>query len=116
LGEALGRLYVAEHFPPRSKELVLKLVGSLVEAHRLDIAALDWMSPQTKARALGKLASFASKIGYPDRWRDYGSLRIRRDDLVGNVQRAHCAETSRQLGKLGEPVDRDEWFMTPQTV
>lgn len=116
LGEALGRLYVAEHFPARSKELVLNLVASLVEAHRHNVEALDWMSPQTKARALDKLAAFVSKIGYPDRWRDYSSLRIRRDDLAGNIRRAEEYEVDRQLAKLGGPVDRGEWLMTPQTV
>jgi putative endopeptidase len=116
LGEALSRLYVAEHFPPRSRELVLELVARLVEAHRRGIEALDWMSPETKARALGKLAAFAPKIGYPDRWRDYSAAAIRRGDLVGNVRRAHAAELGRQLARIGGPVDRGEWLMTPQTV
>jgi putative endopeptidase len=116
LGHALGRIYVAEHFPPHSRDRVLELVARLVDAHRQGIEALEWMSPPTKARALGKLAAFTSKIGYPDRWRDYGPVRIRRDDLVGNVRRANAAEMDRQLGKLGGPVDRAEWLMTPQTV
>ncbi|RZS89733.1 putative endopeptidase [Motilibacter rhizosphaerae] len=116
LGEALGRRYVADHFPPRSKELMLELVGNLVEAYREDITALDWMSPETKARALEKLDAFTPKIGYPDEWRDYSALEVRRDDLVGNVQRADAFELDRDLAKLGGPVDRGEWFMTPQTI
>jgi putative endopeptidase len=116
LGEALGRSYVAEHFPSRSKEQVLDLVANLVQAQRQGIEALSWMGPDTKARALRKLGTFTAKIGYPDCWRDYSAVRIRRDDLVGNVQRADAAELSRRFAKLGKPVDRGEWFMTPQTV
>jgi putative endopeptidase len=116
MGEALGRLYVDEHFPPRAKERMLELVGNLVEAYRVDILALDWMSDETKQRALEKLKKFTPKIGYPDKWRDYSSLRIDREDLVGNVRRAHTFELDRNLAKIGQDVDRTEWFMTPQTV
>jgi putative endopeptidase len=116
LGEALGRLYVERHFPPRSKEIMLKLVGNLVEAHRQLIETLPWMSQETKTRALAKLASFMPKIGYPDRWRDYSAVEISRDDLAGNVLRANAAEYDWYLAKLGRPVDRGEWYMTPQTV
>jgi len=116
VGDALGRLYVAEHFPPRAKELMLDLVANLVEAYRQDIEALAWMGPETRKRALDKLARFTPKVGYPDRWRDYRTLEIRPDDLLGNVQRAEAHELDRELGKLGGPVDRAEWFMTPQTV
>ncbi len=116
LGEALGRLYVTRHFPPEAKERMLSLVDNLIEAFRQDIQALDWMSPETKIRALEKLEKFTPKIGYPDKWRDYSSLRIERDDLVGNVHRAHAFELDRNLAKIGQPVDRLEWFMTPQTV
>jgi putative endopeptidase len=122
-GQALGRIYVARHFPPQSRDQVLELVAGLVEAHRRGIEALEWMSPPTKERALGKLAAFTSKIGYPDREGgrgggrgDYGPVQIRRDDLAGNVRRANAAEMERQFGKLGGPVDRSEWLMTPQTV
>ncbi|MFF1738589.1 M13 family metallopeptidase [Streptomyces mirabilis] len=116
LGYALGRLYVAEHFPPRSKELMLELIGNLVAAHRHNIGVLPWMGAETKDRALEKLDAFTSMIGYPDRWRDYSALTVRRDDLVGNAQRAAAVELDRELAKLGGPVDRDEWFKTPQTV
>ncbi len=116
LGEALGRLYVTRHFPPEAKERMLVLVDNLIEAFREDIEALDWMSPETKVRALDKLAKFTPKIGYPDKWRDYSSLVIERDDLVGNVHRAHAFEIDRNVAKIGQPVDRLEWFMTPQTV
>jgi putative endopeptidase len=116
LGEALARRYVAEHFPPRSRVLVADLIGNLVEAYRRGIEALDWMSPPTKARALEKLAAFGSMVGNPDRWRDETPVLIRREDLVGNVQRAQSAKLSGQLARLGAPVDRAEWAITPQTV
>ncbi|HEV7575473.1 MAG TPA: M13 family metallopeptidase [Caldimonas sp.] len=115
-GEALGKLYVARHFPPASKARMEQLVANLLAAYRESIDSLDWMSAATKKEAQAKLATFRPKIGYPERWIDYGALEIRRDDLVGNVQRAHVFEYERQLAKLGAPVDRDEWRMTPQTV
>jgi putative endopeptidase len=116
LGEAAGKLYVAQHFPPRAKVRMRDLVKNLVEAYRQDIQALDWMGPETKAKALDKLAKFEPKIGYPDKWRDYSKLDIQHDDLVGNVRRAEAFEFDRQMAKLGKPVDRTEWTMTPQTV
>ncbi len=116
LGEAVGSLYVAKHFPPAAKERMQGLVQNLIEAYRRDINALDWMSPETKAKALEKLARFTPKIGYPDKWRDYASLTIHRDDLLGNVRRAAAFEHDRNLAKLGKPVDRLEWQMTPQMV
>ena len=116
LGEAVGKLYVAKVFPPEAKARMTQMVANLTEAYRRDIQSLDWMSPETKTKALEKLAKFTPKIGYPDRWRDYSKLEIRRDDLVGNVKRSSAFETDRQLGKLGKPVDRSEWLMTPQTV
>ena len=116
LGEAVGKLYVAKVFPPAAKERMKVLVANLIEAYRLDIQSLEWMSPETKKKALEKLAKFTPKIGYPDRWRDYSALEIRRDDLVGNMKRASVFETDRQLAKLGQPVDKAEWLMTPQTV
>lgn len=116
LGEAVGQLYVARHFPPEAKTRMSQLVDNLVEAYRRSISDLDWMGPETIGRALDKLSRFTPKIGYPDRWRDYAALEIRRDDLLGNVHRAHASELDRDLNKLGGPVDRSEWFMTPQTV
>jgi putative endopeptidase len=116
LGEAAGKLYVARHFPPEAKARMQHLVRNLIEAYRQDIQDLDWMSPETRRKALEKLAKFTAKIGYPDQWRDYTKLKIRRDDLVGNLSRADAFELDRQLAKLGQPVDRTEWQMTPQTV
>jgi predicted metalloendopeptidase len=116
LGEAVGKIYVEKHFPPEAKRRMDALVKNLVEAYRQGIRKLEWMGPETKEKALAKLAQFNPKIGYPNKWRDYGKLEIRRDDLVGNIQRAAVFEFQRNLDKLGGPVDRDEWFMTPQTV
>jgi putative endopeptidase len=116
LGEAVGKLYVARHFPPEAKERMKELVGNLIEAYRVDIQALDWMSAETKTKALDKLAQFTPKIGYPDKWRDYSKLIIQRDDLMGNQRRAAEFALNYQLSKLGKPVDRKEWGMTPQTV
>jgi putative endopeptidase len=95
---------------------MVDLVANLVEAYRQRIDALDWMSPETRQRALEKLGQFTPKIGYPDKWRDYSGLEVRRDDLAGNVRRSVAVETARELAKLGNPVDRTEWFMTPQMV
>jgi putative endopeptidase len=116
LGEAVGREYVARHFPPRSKELMDALVDNLLEAYRQSIATLDWMGEDTKQRAFEKLDTFRPKIGYPETFRDYTTLAIDKGDLVGNVTAIAAFETDRQLGKIGGPVDRDEWFMLPQTV
>jgi putative endopeptidase len=116
MGEAVGRIYVSRHFPPEAKARMARLVANLVEAYRIDIESLEWMSSATKAKALEKLARFTPKIGYPDKWRDYSKLEIRRDDLVGNVRRASRFEFDRDFAKLGTPVDRLEWQMTPQTV
>ena len=116
LGEALGEEYVARHFPPASKAAMDALVANLVEAYRRDIEKLEWMGPQTRERALEKLTTFRPKIGYPERWRDYSALTIDRGDLIGNARRAAAFETDRQLAKIGRPVDRDEWLITPQTV
>ncbi|MGW6278333.1 M13 family metallopeptidase [Kribbella sp. NPDC055071] len=116
LGEALGKLYVAEHFPPAGKARMLELVNNLVEAYRQRIEALDWMGPDTRQRALEKLGTFVPKIGYPDVWKSYDALEIDPTDLVGNVRRSVEVETERDLAKLGKPVDRTEWRMTPQTV
>jgi putative endopeptidase len=116
IGEAVGAEYVARVLPPEAKAEMEELVGNLLEAYRVSIGRLGWMSAETRDRALAKLARFRSKIGYPDRWRDYGALEIARDDLIGNVRRASAFEIDRQLSRLGGPVDRDEWLMTPQTV
>ena len=116
LGEAVGKVYVARVFPPAAKERMTQLVANLTEAYRLDIQSLEWMGPETKKKALEKLAKFNPKIGYPDHWRDYSKLEIRKDDLVGNLKRASAFELDRQLAKLGKPVDKTEWGMTPQTV
>ncbi|ALM18697.1 peptidase M13 [Mycobacteroides abscessus] len=116
LGEAVGQLYVARHFPPNAKARMEILVDNLREAYRVSITDLEWMTPQTRERALQKLDKFTPKIGYPATWRDYSTITIRRDDLLGNVRRATAAECDRGLAKLAGPVDRDEWFMTPQTV
>ncbi|MFW6773359.1 M13 family metallopeptidase [Nocardioides sp. CPCC 205120] len=116
LGEAVGREYVARHFPPVAKEKMDELVANLVEAYRRSILTLDWMTDGTKQRALEKLGKFTPKIGYPVRWRDYSNLVVVPDDLVDNVAAAAAFETDRELAKIGAPVDRDEWFMLPQTV
>ncbi|MEU7763734.1 M13 family metallopeptidase [Nocardia sp. NPDC049190] len=116
LGEAVGKLYVAAHFPPEAKARMVELVANLQEAYRRNIAELDWMGQGTKASALAKLEKFTPKIGYPDKWRDYSAVMIDPADLVGNYRSGYAAEHDRDLNKLGGPVDRDEWFMTPQTV
>ncbi|MEO7494792.1 MAG: M13-type metalloendopeptidase [Massilia sp.] len=116
LGEALGKRYVAKHFPAERKARMQQLVANLLAAYKQSIDTLDWMGPETKKEAQAKLAKFSPKIGYPDKWRDYGALTIKRDDLVGNVMRAHAFEYQRDVNKLGKPIDRGEWGMTPQTV
>lgn len=116
MGDAVGRLYVQRHFPPEAKARMDVLVENLREAYRVSITDLEWMTPETRQRALAKLDKFTPKIGYPKKWRDYSTLVVRRDDLYGNVIRGTELETDRELAKLGGPVDRDEWFMTPQTV
>jgi len=116
MGEAIGRVYVERHFPPAAKEAMDELVANLIEAYRQSITNLEWMSPETRERALAKLDAFTPKIGYPVKWRDYSALEIDAADLVGNVRRAHVHEHDRQIGRIGGPVDRDEWYMTPQTV
>ncbi|MGW5308561.1 M13 family metallopeptidase [Nocardia thailandica] len=116
LGEAVGKLYVARHFPPEAKARMLELVANLQEAYRRNIAQLEWMGPDTRAAALAKLEKFTPKIGYPDTWRDYSSIVIDPADLVGNYRNGYAAEHDRDLRKLGGEVDRGEWFMTPQTV
>jgi putative endopeptidase len=116
MGEALGKFYVAKYFPPQNKARMQALVQNLLEAYRRDIDTLDWMSADTKVGAQAKLAKMLPKIGYPDKWRDYGALKISRDDLLGNVIRANDFEYRRNLAKLGKPIDRGEWRMRPQTI
>lgn len=116
MGEALGKIYVARHFPPQAKARMDHLVSNLLAAYRADLDTLDWMGPETRKKALEKLATFMPKIGYPSKWRDYSSLRIERNDLVGNVIRARQFEHDRGAAKLGKLVDRTEWLMTPQTI
>ncbi|MFZ3289338.1 MAG: M13-type metalloendopeptidase [Telluria sp.] len=116
LGESLGKLYVEQHFPAERKVRMEALVKNLLAAYKQSINTLDWMSPATKKEAQAKLAKFTPKIGYPNRWKDYSALTVTRDDLVGNVMRSRAVEYNRELSKLGKPIDRDEWGMTPQTV
>ncbi|MBC7490247.1 MAG: M13 family peptidase [Glaciimonas sp.] len=115
-GEGLGELYVAQYFPPENKSKMEKLVSNLIAAYRQSIHTLDWMGPATKQQAEKKLSTLMIKIGYPNKWRDYATLNIKKDDLVGNIIRANDFEYQRNINKLGKPVDREEWGMTPQTV
>lgn len=116
LGELLGKLYVERHFAAEAKTRVEQLVEHMRTAFRDGIEQLEWMGPDTKRQAQEKLARFRAKIGYPARWRDYSRVQVVRDDLVGNVMRAYVAENEYQLGKVGKPVDPEEWVMTPPTV
>src|SRR5436190_2122075 len=116
MGEAIGRTYVAEYFPPESKAKMEKLVADLLAAMKGRIENLQWMGPETKARALEKLSKFGVKIGYPTKWRDYSTLVIREGDLVGNAIRSAKFEWDRDVNRIGKPIDRLEWGMTPQTV
>ena len=114
LGEALSQVYVAQEFPPSSKQATQQMVKDIEAAMDQDIDTLDWMSPATKVRAKEKLHAVADKIGYPDHWRDYSSLTIDRDDAFGNALRATEFESRRQLAKIGKPVDRGEWVHDPR--
>jgi putative endopeptidase len=116
LGEAVGQAYVAKYFPPENKERMLQLVKALEKALHADIDAQSWMSPETKQRAHTKLAAQVDKIGYPDHWRDYSSVEIKRGDFLGNVERASKFEIQRRLAEAGKPTDRSLWGMTPPTV
>lgn len=116
LGEALGQVYVAKVFSPDLKQSTLDMVRRIEDAMGARIRALDWMSPETKQQALTKLAGIRNKIGYPDHWRDYSSVKIVRDDFAGNVERAHQFESRRDIAKIGKPVDHGEWGITAPTV
>jgi putative endopeptidase len=116
LGEAVGRTYVERHFPAGAKAAMDILVANLIEAYRDSITNLDWMTPATRAKAIEKLDKFTPKIGYPVKWRDYSALSITPDNLLANIAAVNEFEFQRELGKIGKPLDRDEWFMTPQTI
>ncbi len=116
LGEAVGQIYVARHFPESHKARMQSLVENLIEAYRQSITGLGWMGAETKQEALRKLGSFRAKIGYPDKWIDYSAVVVDPSDLLGNVERAHNADVDRHLDEVGKPVDREKWLMTPQTI
>ena len=116
MGQAIGKIYVAQYFPPESKASMLALIKNLKSAYRTRIQNLAWMSPQTKAKALEKLAAMDVQIGYPNKWRDYSALRVRSDDLYGNVERGTAWQWEYRLAHLDLPVDRNDWDSTPQTV
>ncbi|HEY0685493.1 MAG TPA: M13-type metalloendopeptidase [Steroidobacter sp.] len=116
VGDLVGKIYVERHFSPDAKRRMDELVGNLMKAYAQGIDSLEWMTSATKQKAHAKLARFTTKIGYPSQWRDWSRLEIRRDDLVGNEMRASTVVFERNLAKLGGPIDRTEWFMTPQTV
>ena len=116
LGDAVGKAYVAKYFPPETKAKVQAMVADLVKAFGVRIDALTWMTPATREKAKAKLATLKVGVGYPETWRDYASLQVAKDDALGNAQRADLFEYHWQLAKLGKPVDKGEWWMTPQTV
>ena len=116
LGESIGKLYVEQYFPAERKARMEELVHNLLATYKTSIDTLDWMSPVTKKQAQAKLAKFTTKIAYPNHWRDYSKLTVSKDDLVGNVLRSNEFDYEKDLNKLGKPIDREEWGMTPQTV
>jgi putative endopeptidase len=116
IGEDLGRAYVAAAFPPQTKDETVAMIRAIEAAYAEDIANLDWMTPETKTKALAKLAAITNKVGYPDKWRDYSALEIVRGDALGNAFRADGFEFRRQLAKIGQPLDRAEWLIPPPTV
>ena len=116
MGEALGKIYVRTEFPSTSKARMEELIANLIEAYRQSINELVWMSEETKAKALEKLEAFTPKIGHPEKWRDYARLETDRGDVLGNARRSLAFSMDRELAKIGSPIDRDEWYMTPQTV
>ena len=116
LGEMVGRLYVERYFQEDAKQRMDELISNLREAFHLGIDELDWMTDATKVEAQDKLAKFTAKIGYPDEWKDYSGLEVQPNDLVGNVMRSRRLEHNREISKLGQPIDRGEWYMTPYTV
>ena len=116
LGEAVGQLYVAKYFPPEAKERMVNLVHNLQNAYAERIRNLDWMGDSTKAKAIDKLNAFYVKIGYPDKWKDYTTLEVKKNSYLANIERAAQFAMREMLDKAAKPVDRDEWYMTPQTV
>ena len=116
MGEALGQVYVAKYFPPAEKEQALEMTLAIEQAMGKDIDSLDWMSPATKVQAREKLKTVMNKIGYPDKWRDYSKLVIVRGDPLGNQERVRVFNFNRDLAKIGKPVDKSEWGMSPPTV
>ena len=116
LGDAVGQIYVEKHYPSEAQQRMAELVDNLMRSYQESIKDLTWMTPATKAKALEKLAKITTKIGYTEKWRDYSKLEIRADDLAGNLMRSARVEYQRMIDKLGEPVDRAEWHMTPQTI
>jgi endothelin-converting enzyme/putative endopeptidase len=116
LGEALGQEFVARTFTPDTKQRALEMTKQIEQAMQDDIQSLSWMGPETKQKAIEKLHSIRNKIGYPDKWRDYSSVQISRTDFIGNIERSSTFESKRQLAKIGKPLDRGEWGMTPPTV
>ena len=116
LGEVVGRLYVDKHFPPKNKQRMEQLVDNLLKSYKNSIDDLTWMTDTTKQKAQAKLAKINTKIGYPNKWRDYSKLNVLPDDLMGNIKRSNAVEYDRMISKLGKPVDREEWGMTPHTV
>ena len=116
MGEAVGKIYVSTEYPAMARERMTELIGNLIEAYRASIGELTWMSDETKKRAWEKLDLFTPKIGHPVRFKDYSALETAPDDLLGNARRSIAVETDRELAKIGAPIDRDEWYMTPQTV
>jgi putative endopeptidase len=116
LGEVVGKVYVKKHFPAEAKARMTQLVGNLIEAYKSSINELDWMGSETKMQALDKLSKFTPKIGYPDVWKDYSAVTIQKDNLFGNIQSARLANHKQEMAKIGKPIDKTEWGMTPQTV
>lgn len=116
LGEVIGKVYVKRHFPPQAKQEMKELVNNLIKAYEVSIKELSWMSEETKIEALDKLSKFTPKIGYPDVWKDYSKLTIKRDDLFGNLRRAALVAYQQNIERQHKPVDKSEWGMTPQTV
>ncbi len=116
MGEVVGKVYVKKHFPPAAKERMLLLVNNLLKAYEVSIKDLDWMAEDTKVQALDKLSSFTPKVGYPDQWKDYSALTIDVNDIFGNLKRSAAVEHEREMAKVGGPIIKHEWDMTPQTV
>ncbi|HTW35109.1 MAG TPA: M13-type metalloendopeptidase [Rhizomicrobium sp.] len=116
LGHPLGKIYVARYFPPESKAKVKQLISNILKAYDADIRTIPWMTEVTRQKALDKLHQFTPHVGYPDKWRDYSGLVIKRDDLVGDIERSEVFEWNYRLGRIDDPVDRNEWYMTPPTI